>query len=264
MADESQKLSIAIPGEWALQRAFGPVLTELGEDLKRLYAVGRDKILAAGYKKIRDLDDGKKANLRVTRDVLWNGAFTDDAICAEYFGGILAASRSEDGKDDSAIHFVDVIKSMSSKQLELHYIIYTALNRMLSSSNERVNVGQGSELVRKAIFFSQFELVQRHQVNTDTDLNILYRQGLLSNYKTHLYTVRDGALAYVAAHPTTYGVLLYAAAHNRRDEWRSFDRQELGEFDDIALPEFFAPTLQELSKLMGLEPEEQPEEKKKE
>jgi len=53
----------------------------------------------------KNLEDGKAANLRVTRDVIWNGAVTDDEVCAEYFGGILAASRTEDGKDDSAIQF---------------------------------------------------------------------------------------------------------------------------------------------------------------
>ena len=57
--------------------------------------------------------------------MIWNGAVTDDEVCAEYFGGILAASRTEDGKDDSAIQFVDCIKAMSAKQLHLHYAIST-------------------------------------------------------------------------------------------------------------------------------------------
>ena len=140
-------------GEWALEKAFGPVLTEIGEDLKRLYAVGRDKILIAGYKKIKNKEDGRKANLRVAQDVFWNGAFTDDEICAEYFGGILAASRSEDGKDDSAIEFVSVIKSMSSQQLRLHYFIYSGLNQILSRSNEQVNVAQGPEIQEERDLF---------------------------------------------------------------------------------------------------------------
>ena len=117
-------------GEWALEKAFGPVLTEIGEDLKRLYAVGRDKILIAGYKKIKNKEDGRKANLRVAQDVFWNGAFTDDEICAEYFGGILAASRSEDGKDDSAIeicerHQINVIATIA---ITLLYILWSEPN----------------------------------------------------------------------------------------------------------------------------------------
>ena len=221
MENENQGLSVELPAEWALKKAFGPVLTEMGEDFRRLYALGRDKILIAGYKKIRDINDGKKANLRVTRDVFWNGAFTDDEVCAEYFGGILAASRSKDGKDDSAIQFVDAIKSMSSKQLRLHYFIYLGLNRMLSQSGERVNVAQGPEIEEKEIYFSQVELANA-QINNDTDFNVLYRHGLLVHYKTDRHIVGKRTLFYALARPTTYGVLLYAAAHNRLEEWRSF------------------------------------------
>lgn len=91
MTDEKE-VALSLPGEWALKKAFGPVLGELGEDMKKLYATGRDRIIAFGYNKISNVDDGKSANLRVTRDVFWNGSFTDEAICAEYFGGILASS----------------------------------------------------------------------------------------------------------------------------------------------------------------------------
>ena len=238
-------------GEWvlekALEKAFGPVLTEIGEDLKRVYAVGRDKILIAGYKKIKNKEDGRKANLRVARDVFWNGAFTDDEICAEYFGGILAASRSEDGKDDSAIEFVSVIRSMSSQQLRLHYFIYSGLNQILSRSNEQVNVAQGSEIQKKEIYFLLLEL-NNAQINTDTDFNVLYRHGLLSQYKTDRHFIEGQVLPYASARPTTYGVLLYAAAHNRLEEWQIFSMQDFGVFEDIKRPQFFAQTLNDLDK----------------
>ena len=158
MENDNQVLPTALPGEWALQKAFGPVLSEIGEDLKKLYAIGRDKILVAGYKKIRNPEDGKQANLRVARDVFWNGAFTADEVCAEYFGGVLAASRSNDGHDDNTIQFVSVIKSLSSSQLRLHYFIYSGLNQILSQSNKSVNVAQGSEIQARKIYFSQIEL----------------------------------------------------------------------------------------------------------
>lgn len=179
MSDDEKKVAIAVPGEWALQKAFGPVLTEFGEDLKRLYAVGRDKILAAGYKKIEDIEDGKQANPRVTRDVLWNGAFSDDDVCAEYFGGILAASRSEDGKNDDSIQFVDVIKALSSRQLHMHYVIYNCLNKLWVASNVSVNVAQGSDIQRQQVWLSQIELISVLKLRVDTDLNVLHKEGLL-------------------------------------------------------------------------------------
>ena len=245
----------ALPGEWALQKAFGPVLSEIGEDLKKIYAIGRDKILAAGYKKIRNPEDGKKANLRVTRDIFWNGAFTDEEICAEYFGGVLAASRSNDGHDDSTIQFVNVIKSLSSSQLRLHYFIYSGLNQILSQSSNNINVAQGSDIQAREIFFSQIEL-EHAGVNTDTDFNVLYRHGLLYKYKINVHNFGDRSFAYASSNPTTYGVLLYGVAHNRLDKWRTFSNQELGDFDGIKCPKFFAATLDDLVKQTGLLPQD--------
>jgi hypothetical protein len=67
-------------------------------------------------------------------------------ICAEYFGGILAASRSADGNDDSAIGYLNLIKSLSCSQLRLHYFIYTAFQKLLTEREESPNVGQESDL----------------------------------------------------------------------------------------------------------------------
>jgi hypothetical protein len=249
MAEEEKKLAIALPGEWALQKVFGPALTEIGEDFRKVYAKGRDKLVAAALRKVENPEDGRQANLRVTRDVLWNGAFTEDEVCAEYFGGILAASRSDDGKDDSAIQFVDVIKSLSAKQLRLHYVIYHSLNSLFVAAKAPVNVGQGTELGVKGLWFSELELTQRLVLPLETDLNILLRQGLISEYKTDVHKLAEARfLPYAMVRPTTFGVLLYASAHNKQDEWRTFDQRDFGAFPDVDLPVFFAPSIDELQK----------------
>lgn len=252
MNDEKQ-FEVSLPGEWAIKKAFGPVIGELGEDMKKLYAAGRDKVLLAAYNKISNKNDGKKANLRVTRDVFWNGSFTDETICAEYFGGILASSRSGNGKDDNGIHYTDVIKSLSSKQLELHYIIYNSFNKLLTQKGEEVNVGKATILQRKSIWFSTVELKQSLNLKIDTDLNILYKQGLLFEYKADQHQLNKGNyLPYIMVRPTTFGILLYSIAHNKFDVWQKFSTQELGDFKDIALPKFYAESISKLIEITGL------------
>jgi len=253
MSDEEKKLSIALPGEWALQKAFGPVLTEVGEDLKKLYAKGRDRLVSVAYRKIPNPDDGKQANLRVTRDVLWNGSFTEDEVCAEYFGGILASSRSDTGKDDDAIQFVDVIKSLSARQLHLHYVIYNCLNKLLVADGQPVNVAMGTQLGPKQVWFSVEELLVDLKLRFDTDLNILHRQGLLYQYRYDYHKLgKTRGFSYVSANPTTFGVLLYAAAHNKLDQWHSFPQEDFGNFPNIMLPTDYAATLDDLLKKVGL------------
>ena len=249
----------------AAKAILGPTFNEMGEDLKKLYVSGRDKLIGAAYRKLPDPNDGKKANLRVVRDAFWSGAFTDDEICAEYFGGVLATSRSEDGKDDSNIQFLATIKSMSSSQLRLHYVIYTRLNQILCQSSDRINVADQDELNRKKVYFSTEELCYLG-VRTDTDFNVLHRLGLLNSYRSHheyikgdvaQFVVREPngiysrsmAFSYSFVGPTIYGVLLLAVAHNRigeRNKWIVFDRERFGIFEGIALPELFAPTLDQL------------------
>jgi hypothetical protein len=259
MGDE-KNMKLSIPGEWALEKVLNPVLGSIGEDINSLYAIskkGASKIILKAYNKIFSKDDNKKVNLRVARDVFWNGSFSDESICAEYFGGILASSRSEDGKDDNGIHYTDVIKSLSSKQLQLHYVIYNSLNKLLSKEGTKVNVGQSTELNQKSIWFSSLELLEQ-KLKIDTDLNVLYKQGLLHEYKTDYFKLEDGKMfPYVMVKPTTFGVLLYAIAHNKFEIWSQFSSNDFGDFEDIFLPKYYDKSLNDLMINAGVKQKEE-------
>jgi hypothetical protein len=77
----------------------------------------------------------------------------------------------------------------------------------------------------------------------------LHRQGLLGEYKTDNHKIDEKqSLPYAMVRPTTFGVLLYASAHNRLSEWRTFDTRDFGAFPDVELPQYFAASLEELQK----------------
>lgn len=252
MAKEEKEFSVALPGEWALRKVLGPTLEEFGEDLKALYSKGRDNIIAAANRKIGSSEDGKRANLRIARDILWNGAFTDDEMCAEYFGGVLAASRSSDGTDDDAIQFVDVIKSMSSNQLRLHYIIYNTLNENFVSTRRKINVAQGKEIQNCELWFSTVEMEEHLDLRLDKDPNVLHRMGLLWQYKTDHYTKNNRSMPYFMVSPTVFGVLLYTAVHNKLEEWRAFNSVDFGTLDGLRTPKYASETKDGLAIAAGL------------
>ena len=250
---EEKKFALEIPFEWALKRLFGPVLEEYGEELRRWHVARRlNKIGDAAIRKVENLDDGRHPNLNVTHNVFMNGAFRDDEVSAEYFGGILASSRSEDGKDDSTINYVDVIKSLSSRQLHLHYLIYNGLNQIFVAKKDEVNVAQGSELERRSIWFASSELHAIHKIAVLTDFQILFRQGLIKEYKTDTEHKTTYHFPYSMAKPTSFGVMLYAVAHNRQDSWLSFPSVPFGAFETVPGPLFFADSLDELKKRCGV------------
>lgn len=253
MATEEIALTAGVAGvAYVAQQLFGKTLAEMGDDLNKVYKSNRDKLLAKATSKVENPNDGAKPNLRVARDVIWNGAVTDDEVCAEYFGGVLAASRSADGKDDSSLIYVDCIKALSSKQLHLHFVIYSSLQSLLLASDKKVNPGMQDELSQCEVWFATHELTQRLGLNPSIDLNVLHRQGLVSAYGTNNHVVGEKALSYTKAHPTTFGVLLFAAALNCLSNWHSFGQVQFLRSTQLPLPTLRTSTLDELCVLTGL------------
>lgn len=242
---------------YVAQQLFGKTLAEMGDDLNKVYKSNRDKLLEKAARKVTDPNDGAQVNLRVARDVIWNGAVTDDEVCAEYFGGLLAASRSVDGKDDSALIYVDCIKALSSKQLHLHFVIYSALEDLLIKAGKKINPGMQDELASLEVWFSANEL-ERIGLKPDIDLNVLHRQGLIAGFAKNAHTVGVKTLPYVSANPTTFGILLYAAALNALGAWRTYGNSKLPQSSEIKLPSLTASTLVALCSLVGMPAEGTP------
>ncbi|MYA10894.1 MAG: hypothetical protein F4Z32_05400 [Gemmatimonadetes bacterium] len=242
-----------VPFEWAAKKVLGPTLDEVGEDFRRLYITGREKLIRIAQRKIPDIEDGNVANLRVAADVLANGAMAaDNEVCAEYFGGLLAASRTKDGKDDSLTPLVDVVKSLSSEQLRIHYWAYHTLNKALLALRPRPKVAEAP----RRIFFQYLGPPDSASGHLG-DLSVLRQRGLIESARTGLPVIRsksDGrewAVPYVEVEATSFGMMLYAAAFNNLMWWQAIGtiRTEHHEdFPGIPLPKgygFDLPSLLE-------------------
>lgn len=236
--------SVVVAGAWVGKKLLGPTLDAIGDDLQKLYAAGRDRIIGRAAAKVDDLDDGRRANLRVARDVLWNGAFSESEVCVEYYAGLLAASRSVDGQDDKAAPFVDAVKSLASSQLRLHYGIYHSLERILEEAHangERFDVFGIQERVDVFVYAPPAPAL---------DLQVLQRSGLISEFEANIRKItregREYALPFCRARPTLFGITLYAAAHNQLEWWQAFGLRRFGEFGDVEPPKIYGRTLEEL------------------
>lgn len=241
---------------WFGNKLLGPTMEIIGDDLKQLYKDGRDKIVANAIKKIKNVELKGRTNLRVTRDVFLNGSFTDESICAEYFGGILAASRSEDGKDDSGVFYVDIIKSMSSSQLKMHYIIYRTLNKELIANEEKktLNPAQESELSREKLFFPLLGTIEQFK-NEDIGaiLHGLHAKNLIGDFQTENHEIEsEKTMPYLTVSPKSLGIQLFAIANNMFCDWRNFSKVDFGDFDDVILPRYYAQSLDSLLQKTGL------------
>lgn len=253
MPGEEIVVSTAIAvGGYVGTKLFGTVLATMGDDINKLYMRGRDKIVDAATKKVDNPEDGKTVNLRAARDVLWSGAITEDEVCAEYFGGMLAAARSEDGKDDGVVHYVDTIKAMSARQLELHYVIYKSWQTLLNQKVEApINVALSADVQKWKIFMAGLELGAR-QLPYDRDLTVLHRLGLIQDFRYDNHVVDGKNLPYASVTPTTFGVMLFAVAHNKMEGWRNFGAEAYESSSGIAPLMYFADSLEKLCVASGM------------
>jgi len=110
-----------------IQRILGPAADEFGQALARSVAYrtrnfGRiaDK---AAKKASADLERGI-VNPRVAYVLLDEGSLCDDELMAEYLGGVMAGSRTPDGRDDRAVVWSRVVTGLSAFQVRAHYLLY--------------------------------------------------------------------------------------------------------------------------------------------
>lgn len=130
-----------------LLKLLGPTADYLGDCGRHLVQKGHDNlsnILRVTCAKLgSEINRPGQVNPRVFKNVFDEGRFIEDAFSAEYFGGITAAARTPDGKDDSALPWVALVKSLSSLQIRLHFTVYSLFARVpheLSNSVDPVPI----------------------------------------------------------------------------------------------------------------------------
>jgi hypothetical protein len=248
MAGGEIVIAAVATGGYVANKLFATTLESMGDDINKLYVKGRDKIIEVATKKIENPEDGKKVNVRAARDVLWNGAICEDEVCAEYFGGLLAAARSIDGKDDAVVNYVDTIKAMSAKQLELHYIIYKAWQELLKKSGKQINVGLSTDVHACHVLMSGKEVGDRN-IPYDRDLTVLYKLHLLHQYRHDRKIVTEGYLDFIDVIPTTFGAQLFAVAHNKLNSWHDFGKDTYESAEGIKGISLIAENMEQLYKV---------------
>lgn len=138
---------IAIAGGIAskevLGKLLGPTAEYLGNgmrDLVKISVTNMSRIFAIACEKLKDgLDKKGQVNPRILKNILEEGRFVENIFSAEYFGGILASSRNEDGQDDSSLPYINLIKVLPSFHIHLHFIIYSLAAKFGAIKKEKIN-----------------------------------------------------------------------------------------------------------------------------
>jgi hypothetical protein len=121
------------------EKVLGPSADYLGEGIasfakKRVENV-RNILLNAKGKLGDRIDSPGAVPPRVLAGILTDGSYRDDEVACEYYGGVLASSRTEVSRDDRGATIVNLISRLSSYQLRLHYVIYRVFLDLYGGSN---------------------------------------------------------------------------------------------------------------------------------
>lgn len=172
-------------------RLFGPLADKLGEDIKDLYSVIISNNIRNLWKftaqklTFHNIDKKDSTQLSIFNEIMSNGLFQEGEIFAEYYGGVIAASRMNQSDIGKAI--CQTITRLPTYALRLHFIIYNALKNTYSGKTINLGEGRNRSLCRifikrtdlnRAMGFTEEESGEAHLIY-GTCLNALIREDLL-------------------------------------------------------------------------------------
>jgi hypothetical protein len=143
MVDPGTGLAVASSAPLML-KILGPTSDYLGNGLqgwtaRRVENVQRIFDSAARKLGPDRLEKPGSVHPRVLGGVLEHGSYFQDGLGAEYFGGILASSKSERPHDDRGATLASLVGRLSTYQLRCHYLVYAHARRLLVG--EDLNLG---------------------------------------------------------------------------------------------------------------------------
>jgi len=151
-----------------LVKILGPTADYVGGEVKNLVQkcnLNLDNIFIKAQKKLGPrIDEPGTVSVRVLKNVIDEGRFCEDSIVADYYGGVLASSKSEIDRDDRGVAVLATIKSLSVYQLRLHYLfysivynIYNGKGKSLGTDRAQMSVYIPVSVYQQAMEFSAHE-----------------------------------------------------------------------------------------------------------
>lgn len=140
-------LGSAIGGAKVAEKILGPTSEYIGEQLRE-WTEKKVKNTANIFKNAEkklgaSINEEGKVSPKVLKGILDDGAWCEEELQVEYFGGVLASSRTGVSRDDRGAYFVSLISRLSSYQLRTHFLLYKLVKKHFDGEN--INIQNGNE-----------------------------------------------------------------------------------------------------------------------
>lgn len=243
-----------------IEKILGPTADYIGEGLqdfteKRVNNVKR--IFDVAHKQLGErIEEDGKVPPRVLKGVLEEGSFVEDELSAQYFGGVLAASRSDLENDDRGTSFISIITKLSSFQLHLHFVVYSIVRKQFLE--KRLNIALGKHRRKLRTYIDLFSLEKSFNLTSSKQFETIFEhsvfglsreallgsfafgppKSLLNNFPEPENTDLQGETFVFT--PTAFGAELFLWAHGESNtplEWFLSRSTTINPVKDVELPE---------------------------
>jgi len=231
-------------GAGLVGKLLGPTADYIGEGIqtwaeKRVQNV--NSICEIAIRKLGNrIDEEGQVPPKVLKHILDDGSFCEDELSAEYFGGVLAASRTESDTDDRGTTLIKLVSGMSSFQIRTHYIFYSLLREAFYPYRQFIIPGVHRHIMQiylpTSVYFDLMGIEEQssqydHRMNVLThSMNGLEREILIKDflfgapdmfqridlkYRFPDHPIKDEELNShgITFSPTTSGMELFIWAH---------------------------------------------------
>jgi hypothetical protein len=139
-----------------MKKILGPTADYLGEQLKELAEkkmTNIKSIFENAEKKLGDkINHDGGVPPKVFKGIWEDGAWCEEGLQVEYFGGVLASSRTGISRDDRGACFLSLVSRLSTYQLRTHYLLYHLLKQQFNG--EVINIYEGNKWAELQMFIS--------------------------------------------------------------------------------------------------------------
>lgn len=217
-----------------LNKMLGPTAEYLGDGLKNLVQKRTENIgtiFQKAEKKLgKKLNNNGKVPPKVLKTIIDEGSYCEDELSAEYFGGVLASSRTSIGRDDRGARISQILNSLSTYQIRTHYLVYFAMQNIFKNSGFYFNMEDRPKMqifipfdtYIKSMNFSNEELEQITPIVSHSFFG-LHNESLIGgfsygNEEDIKKTFKDANSAGILCSPSAFGAELYLWAHGLSDK----------------------------------------------
>ncbi len=150
----------------AIREAFSKILGPVGEEASKylqefVFAMrckNTERIVQNATAKLGDkLKAPGAVPLRVIMKVINEGSYNDNPVAIEYYGGVLASSRTEDVQDDRGAIIAKSIERLSTYEILTHYLIYATIHQLFRGSEKSLLLPEHRDSMRIFINLAEYD-----------------------------------------------------------------------------------------------------------